>query len=233
MKQIAAFYHFQAVPADQLQALAERLETLGHDAGLVGLVIFATEGMNGTVAGETKEAVIAWLDQTSEILGFPKFNPKWSEAPEWPFRRFGVRLRDEIVTLGKPDVQPLPPKSNTHLSPTEWDNVLENEDCVVLDTRNWYETRIGTFKNAIDPKLEEFNEFGEFVSKAELPKDKKILIFCTGGIRCEKAIVEMNNQGFDQVYQLDGGILNYLNEKPHRNFDGECFVFDHRVAVDQ
>jgi UPF0176 protein len=232
-KQIAAFYHFQAVPQDQLESLAQKLEAHGRDLGLKGLVIFATEGTNGTVSGETREAVIKWLDFASETLGFPKFQPKWSESPEWPFRRFGIRLREEIVTLGKPEVQPLPPKSKTHLSPNEWDEVLENEDCVVLDTRNWYETRIGTFKKAIDPKLEEFSEFSEYVAKAELPKDKKILIFCTGGIRCEKAIVEMNAQGFEEVYQLDGGILNYLAEKPNKNFEGECFVFDNRVAVDQ
>ncbi|RYZ68556.1 MAG: hypothetical protein EOP05_16245, partial [Proteobacteria bacterium] len=181
----------------------------------------------------TREAVYEWLAFASDLLGFPVFSPKWSEAPDFPFRRFGVRMREEIVTLGKPEVQPLPPKSKTHLSPDEWDQALAQEDVVVLDTRNWYETRIGTFKKAIDPKLEEFSEFSEYVAKAEIPKDKKVLIFCTGGIRCEKAIVEMHDQGFENVFQLDGGILNYLAEKPNQNFEGECFVFDNRVAVDQ
>ncbi|HVK60899.1 MAG TPA: rhodanese-like domain-containing protein [Bdellovibrionales bacterium] len=231
--QIAAFYHFQTVPADQVERLAEQLETMGREHGLMGLIIFATEGMNGTISGLTREAVVTYLDEACKLLGFPKMDPKWSEAPSWPFRRFKVAIREEIVTLGKPEVQPLTPKSPTHLSPDEWNRVLEEEDCVVLDTRNWYETRIGTFKNAIDPKLNEFNEFSDYVKQADLPKDKKVLIFCTGGIRCEKAIVEMNQQGFDNVYQLDGGILNYLAQHPNRNFDGECFVFDHRVAVDQ
>lgn len=232
-KQIAAFYHFQSVPADQLDALSETLEKAGNDMGLRGLIIFATEGMNGTISGETREAVLEWLKFASETLGFPAFSPKWSEAPEWPFKRFGVRQRPEIVTLGKPEVQPLPPKSQTHLSPTEWDNAIDNEDVVVVDTRNWYEYKIGTFKKALDPKIEEFSEFSDYVAQSGIPKEKKVLIFCTGGIRCEKAIVEMHNQGYDNVYQLDGGILNYLAEKPNKNFEGECFVFDTRVAVDQ
>lgn len=231
--QIAAFYHFGPVPASSLETLAASLESKGAELGLKGLVIFATEGMNGTISGPDRETVQAWLKIASDALGFPEFQPKWSEAPEWPFRKFKVRLRDEIVTLGKPEVQPLPPKSATHLSPEDWNRAMESEDCIVLDTRNWYETRIGTFKGAIDPKLNEFHEFDTFLEGVDLPKDKKVLIFCTGGIRCEKAIVEMHNHGFENVFQLDGGILNYLEKFPNRNFEGECFVFDNRVAVDQ
>ncbi len=237
MVQIAAFYHFGQVPAKNLEALRQKLESSGRALGLKGLIIFATEGMNGTVCASTKELVLQWLAATSEILDFPKLDPKWSQAPEAPFRRFGVRIRDEIVTLGKPEVRPLPPKSQTHLSPDQWDEMMKHEHVVLLDTRNWYETRIGTFKGAIDPKIEEFSDFSDYVrSKAqsgEIPTDKTVLIFCTGGIRCEKAIVEMHSSGFDKVYQLDGGILNYLAQKPQANFEGECFVFDHRVAVDQ
>lgn len=231
--QIAAFYHFQAVPEARVDELAETIEKLGETHGLRGLIIFATEGLNGTICGPTRESVTNYLAEVTQMLGFPTLTPKWSDAPDWPFRRFKVRVREEIVTLGKPEVQPLPPQSERHLSPEKWNEVMETEECVVIDTRNWYETRIGTFKGAIDPKLNEFTEFSEFVEKTPLPKDKKILIFCTGGIRCEKAIVEMGNQGFDNVYQLDGGILNYLEKFPNRNFEGECFVFDHRVAVKQ
>ena len=231
--QIAAFYHFAPVPKDQLELLADTLEKAGDEMGLKGLLIFATEGLNGTISGTSREAVTSWLDLASAKLGFPKFVPKWSESEEWPYRKFKFRLRDEIVTLGKPEVQPLAPKSPTHVSPEEWDRLIETEDVVVLDTRNWYETRIGTFKGAIDPKLEEFHEFDEYLEKSDLPKDKKFLIFCTGGIRCEKAIVEMHNHGFNDVVQLDGGILNYFEKSPHRNFEGECFVFDNRVAVTQ
>lgn len=235
--QIAAFYHFGPVPADQIETLRKQLEAAGTERDLRGLVIFATEGMNGTISGSDRSVVFAWLKFASELLGFPEFSPKWSEAPVAPFRRFGVRIRDEIVTLGNREVKPLNPGSKTHLSPTEWDEMMAQDDVVVLDTRNWYETRIGTFKNAIDPKIDEFSDFTEFVNAkaetGEIPRDKKVLIFCTGGIRCEKAIVEMHNSGFENVYQLDGGILNYLAEKPNAGFEGECFVFDQRVAVDQ
>lgn len=233
MIQIAAFYHFGPVPSDSLDDLADRLESRGRDLDLKGLVIFASEGINGTISGSNRETVLEWLRFASETLGFPMLEPKWSETEDWPFRKFKIRLRDEIVTLGKPEVQPLAPKSPTHLSPEEWNRAMENEDCVVLDTRNWYETRIGTFKGAIDPKLNEFHEFDEYLEKSDLPREKKVLIFCTGGIRCEKAIVEMHNHGFKNVFQLDGGILNYLEKYPNRNFEGECFVFDTRVAVDQ
>lgn len=233
MLQIAAFYQFGPVPEASLEAIAERLEAEGRALGLKGLIIFATEGINGTIAGLDRESVVQWLKIASETLGFAPFEPKWSEAADWPYRKFKFRLREEIVTLGKPEVQPLPPKSETHLSPEDWNRAIEQEDCVILDTRNWYETRIGTFKGAIDPKLNEFHEFDTYLEEADLPKDKKVLIFCTGGIRCEKAIVEMHNHGFKNVFQLDGGILNYLEKFPNRNFEGECFVFDTRVAVDQ
>jgi UPF0176 protein len=231
--QIAAFYHFGPVAPDRVEALAEELEILGVARGLKGLIIFATEGINGTISGLTREEVLSYLNVVSSILSFPTFNPKWSEAPTAPFRKFKVRVRTEIVTLGKPDVQPLAAKSPTHLSPDEWDKAMSEEGVLVLDTRNWYETRIGKFKGAVDPKLDEFQEFGGYLDKAGVEKGQKILIYCTGGIRCEKAIVEMHNKGFQRVYQLDGGILNYLAKKPNQNFEGECFVFDQRVAVDQ
>jgi UPF0176 protein len=235
--QIAAFYLFGRVPQETIESLRLQLENLGRDLGLRGLVIFATEGLNGTICGEAQSRVSEWLTGASEILGFPEIPRKWSTAPLAPFRRFGVRIREEIVTLGKPEVQPLPPGSKTHLSPDEWDQMIESGEAVLVDTRNWYETRIGTFKGAIDPNIEEFSDFSQVVNKkadaGELSRDQKLMIFCTGGIRCEKAVVEMNNSGFKNVYQLDGGILNYLEQKPEKNFEGECFVFDHRVAVDQ
>jgi UPF0176 protein len=233
MYHIAAFYHFQAIPQDRLEALSQELESLGTESGLRGLIIMATEGVNGTISGPSQESVVAYLSEASSRLGFPLLSPKWSSAPAWPFRRFRIRLRDEIVTLGKPEVQPLPPQSPTHLSPEEWNRVMEEEDVVVLDTRNWYETRIGKFEGALDPNLTEFHSFGEYLEGSGLPREKKVLIYCTGGIRCEKAIVEMHQHGFENVYQLDGGILNYLAKFPNQKFEGECFVFDHRVAVDQ
>ncbi len=239
--QIGAFYHFGPVPsknsADGIETLRTQLEDSGRKSGLKGLVVIAAEGINGTVCGATQKLVLDWLEAASVLLGFPALSAKWSTAPHDPFRRFGVRIRDEIVTLGKPDVQTLAPGSKTHLSPDEWDKMMESGEAVVVDTRNWYETRIGTFKGAIDPKTEEFSDFVKVVNEkaqtGEIPKNKKVMIFCTGGIRCEKAIVEMQTSGFQEVYQLEGGILNYLAQKPNRYFEGECFVFDYRVAVGQ
>lgn len=230
---IAAFYYFQSILPESVEARGAELEELGKNSGLRGLIILAPEGINGTISGQSQEAVITYLEKVSGILGFPKIECKWSQSEEWPFRRFKVRLRDEIVTLGKPEVLPLAPKSPTHLSPKEWDEAIATGDIVMIDTRNWYETKLGKFKGAIDPKLEEFRQFPDFLQQADFSKDQKFLIYCTGGIRCEKAIVEMNNQGFNNVFQLDGGILNYLAQRPDQSFEGECFVFDHRVAVDQ
>lgn len=230
--QIAAFYHFAPVDPARVESLAEKLEKLGNESGLRGLIISATEGINGTISGESREAVSGYLHAASRILDFPPLTPKWSESAAWPFRKFKVRVRREIVTLGKPEVQPLAPKSPTHLSPDEWDRAIE-AGAVVIDTRNWYETRIGKFKGALDPQIEEFRDFSAYLDRAKIEKEQKILIYCTGGIRCEKALVEMNNKGFANVFQLDGGILNYLAHKSSGNFEGECFVFDQRVAVDQ
>ncbi len=230
---VAAFYHFQPLPSLGLENLAQKLETEGESRGLRGLLIFGSEGVNGTISGESREKIDTYLTWLSHTLNFPALKAKYSFAPAWPFLRFRVRVREEIVTLGKPEVLPLSESSQTHLSPAEWDKHLANPETVCIDTRNWYETRIGKFKNAIDPKTEEFTEFPDFVKNSNIDKSKTVLIYCTGGIRCEKAIVEMQNQGFENVYQLEGGILNYLEQRPDQNFEGECFVFDHRVAVDQ
>lgn len=231
--QVAAFYQFRAIANDRVDALARALEKSGEQLGLRGLVILASEGLNATIAGESRKTIESWLSSAEALLGFSQFSPKWSESDVWPFRLFKVRVRSEIVTLGKPEVHPLEPGSETHLSPAQWNKVLESEDCVVLDTRNWYETKIGTFKGAIDPKLNEFSEFSDYLKTSPIAKEQKVLIFCTGGIRCEKAIVEMQSQGFQNVFQLDGGILNYLAQYPNQQFEGECFVFDSRVAVRQ
>lgn len=230
---ILAFYKFHPISAELLQAKQLELEKRGEDLGIRGLAIIGVEGLNATLCGEP-EPLRAFVNEVCAMLGLPNdVKPKESWADMPPFRRMKVKVRDEIVTLGKPEVLPLPPGSPFHLSPDEWDQAMSEEDVLVIDTRNWYETKIGKFKGALDPNIEEFVEFSDYLKKAEIPKDKKILIYCTGGIRCEKAIVEMHGQGFQNVYQLDGGILNYLEQRPNKNFVGECFVFDHRVAIDQ
>lgn len=230
---ILAFYKFHPIAKEILEAKQIELEKRGEEAGIRGLAIIGVEGLNATLCGEP-EALRAFVTEACESLGIPtdvKPKESWADMP--PFRRMKVKVREEIVTLGKPEVLPLPPGSEFHLSPDQWDKMMEQEDVLVIDTRNWYETKIGKFKGALDPNIEEFVEFSDYLKKAEIPKDKKVLIYCTGGIRCEKAIVEMHQQGFKNVYQLDGGILNYLEQRPNKNFEGECFVFDHRVAVDQ
>jgi UPF0176 protein len=229
---IAAFYHFQTIPQEKLKELVVKLNDCASKNGTRGLIILATEGMNGTCAG-SESGLRNFLLEAAKILDFPPLSFKESHADIWPFREFKVRLRSEIVTLGKPEVQPHAPKSHTHLSPEEWDNMMEQEDVVVVDTRNTYETRIGKFQGAIDPEIREFTQFSKFMETSQIDKDKKVLIYCTGGIRCEKATVDLENLGYKNVYQLDGGILNYFKQRPHAKFEGECFVFDARVAVDQ
>jgi UPF0176 protein len=232
MAHIAAFYCFHGLAVDHLPQLKSELEAFAQEHQVYGLVIVGKEGINSTVAS-TRDRLERFLAAVQNRFG-REITPKWSEADEIPFRRFKVKVRPEIVTIGDENLVPMEPKDEWYLDPKEWDRVMkEDPNAVVLDTRNWYETKVGKFRNAIDPHLEEFREFGEYLEKADLAKDKKYLIYCTGGIRCEKAILEMHKQGFNEVYQLRGGILKYLEERPNEEFEGECFVFDHRVAVDQ
>jgi len=188
------------------------------------------EGVNATVSGtasaiaECKRAVEQWLRLTD--LTF-----KDSLGSKHPFQVFKVKIKQEIVTLGQPGLVPASPR-NHHLSPAEWHAALSAPDTTVIDTRNGYEVEIGKFRSAIDFAIDEFSEFPERLARAGLNKEKPVLIYCTGGIRCEKAIVHMHEEGYTNVSQLDGGILNYLKEYPEGEFLGECFVFDYRVAVD-
>ncbi len=228
---VLTFYKFKKIPQEQLTELRTKLELRGEELGLKGLMIFGSEGCNTTLSG-ADEACWQYCENVKQILDLDSLQVKECRAPQHPFRRFKVKIREEIVTLGKPEILPLG-SADRHLSPEEWHRVLSEEDVVLLDTRNWYETKMGKFKGALDPNTDEFHEFPDYLQKVALPKDKKILIYCTGGIRCEKAIVEMSNQGFENVFQLEGGIINYLQKFPNEKFEGECFVFDHRVALDQ
>lgn len=229
---IVSFYRFHSLPKEQVEPTADVLKSAAASVSVYGLVILGEEGINATICG-SDSGIDTFLSRVCEHFSLSRLEAKESRAPKAPFKRFTVKIRDEIVTLGQPGVVPDPDKKDFHLSPEEWHRTLIEEDVVVLDTRNWYETQIGKFKNALDPKIEEFSEFPAYLEKSGIPKDKKVLIYCTGGIRCEKAILEMHRQGFNQTYQLDGGILAYLEKFPNAQFEGECFVFDHRVAVDQ
>jgi UPF0176 protein len=223
---IAAFYKFVPVAQADLARVQQELKAFGEKRGMRGLVLVATEGINGTVCG-TPQAIIEWKEKITAQFGDMNFND--SGADELVFPRWLVKVREEIVALKQEDVHP--DGLRKHLTPQEWNAMMNEEDVVILDTRNTYETAIGTFENAIDPQMTNFKEFADYAKSGAIPKDKKVMMYCTGGIRCEKALIEMEKHGYD-VFQLKGGILGYLKEFPEGKFNGECFVFDHRVSVD-
>lgn len=228
---VTTFYKF--IKLADVPAVQKDLETKADELNVKGLVILGTEGFNSTCAAASLESFEAWKQFIREYFHAPELFFKDSISDKAPFRRFKVKIREEIVTTGIPGVMP-PEGKNHHLSPAEWNRVLkEEDDFVMIDTRNWYEYKIGTFKGALNPNIEKFTDFPEYIEKQGISKDKKMLIFCTGGIRCEKGILELQKQGYDNVFQLEGGIINYMKEFPNDQFEGECFVFDHRVALDQ
>jgi UPF0176 protein len=229
--QAMAFYHFTAFTPAELEQFKTELISASKKMGIKGLIVIAEEGFNGTVAGELQ----ACENFESFLRSYPwgkDFEIKYSPSHFQPFRRFKVDLRPEIVTSKNLDIKV--EGKRRHLSPKEWHDLLNSENPpVVIDTRNDYESRIGTFKGAIAPDIKKFNDFASYLEKTNIPKDKPLLMFCTGGIRCEKAIYEAERLGYTNSYQLDGGILKYFEEYPDGGtFDGECFVFDNRVAVD-
>ncbi|MCB0335752.1 MAG: hypothetical protein KDD62_05580 [Bdellovibrionales bacterium] len=230
MYTVTTFYQFSDLSVSDIESVTTDLYALAQTSSLCGLVIVGHEGVNATVAGDA-QTIVALKKLVRAFPGCSDILFKDSFAHERPFRRFKVKERNEIVTLQAPEIVPHGPCG--HLSPTEWNEVLDSEDVVLLDTRNTYETRVGMFENAVDPNIGMFSEFKDYVAQSGIPKEKKVLMYCTGGIRCEKAALEMRKQGYENVFQLDGGILNYLAQYPHKKFAGECFVFDHRVAVDQ
>lgn len=228
---VHAFYRFIALDGAQLPKLRERIFDAGRQHEIQGLILLATEGVNGTVAGPP-EGMREFNAALRTILGINELEVKENTCPFQPFRRFKVELREEIVSLRSPNL-PKVGGRHGHLSPQEFHAMVGREDVVVVDTRNRYETRIGTFRNAVDPQIDRFSQFPEFLAQSGIPKDKTILMYCTGGIRCEKAIYAAEQLGYQKVFQLDGGILNYFAQIPEGGaFEGECFVFDNRVAVD-
>lgn len=227
---ITTFYHFCSL--DQLEKTKMDLQLIAKENNVLGLIILGTEGFNSTVCAPREHDLENFKSALQKYFKVIVDNFKDSKAELPPFRRMTIKIRDEIVTAGLPGRSPHE-GINHHLSTDEWDYVLKNEnDFVLIDTRNWYEYKIGTFKGAINPNIEKFTEFPSFFESQSIPKNKKILIFCTGGIRCEKGILELQNKGYDNVYQLQGGILKYMQDKPNQEWVGECFVFDNRVAVD-
>jgi UPF0176 protein len=227
---VATFYKFVSLP-DFAEKQAPLLSYC-QSQGIKGTILLAAEGINATIAGSRQgiEAVLAFLRADPRLADL---EPKESYAEIQPFERMKVRLKAEIVTMGLPEVDPNQ-QVGTYVTPTEWNNLISDPEVVVIDTRNDYEVNIGTFKKAQNPQTQSFREFPEYVTQNLDPNQhKKVALFCTGGIRCEKASSFLLSQGFSEVYHLKGGILKYLEEVPTEEslWEGECFVFDERVAV--
>lgn len=221
---ITSFYQFTPQTSSEIAARKGQLEA-GLE-GMLGLILLAPEGINGTVAGTQEQ-----IQSFKQIVG-GDLHYKDSTSEEAPFKTARVVVKPEIVGMKRPDIFP-EEDENYHLSAREWHEMLSAENPpIVIDTRNWYETKIGVFKGAVDPGITTFSQWGEFADTADLPKDQPVLIYCTGGIRCEKVMVDLRARGLEKVYQLRDGILGYLAEYPDGLFEGECFVFDDRVAVD-
>lgn len=231
---IAAFYKFFRFPdyAERRQALAQKFCALG----IKGSVLIAEEGVNGTIAGRP-EAIDEALATLRALPGAEALEAKFSEAADMPFARLKVRLKREIVTMGVPGTDPNS-LVGTYVKPEDWNALIADPDTVLIDTRNDYEVAIGTFEGAIDPQTESFREFPAwfraFREKLDAEGRKpKIAMFCTGGIRCEKATSFVKAEGVDDVFHLEGGILKYLETVPEAEtrWRGDCYVFDERVSV--
>ena len=230
---VASFYRFHDL--GDVKAFRDRLQAFCDERSVLGTILVAAEGFNGTICGqeETILEVFHWIERQMG-LDVP-VEARWTDATEAPFRRMRVRVKKEIVTLGRPDILPHR-KTGRYVPPEQWNALIENPEVLVIDTRNRYEVEVGTFPRAIDPGTDSFRQFTEFAQRlAETSRDRPLAMFCTGGIRCEKATALMLELGFEEVYHLQGGILNYLTEMPdtENRWQGECFVFDTRVAVDK
>ena len=227
---VCALYKF--VTLENYEAMRQPLLDAMLENHIKGTLLLAAEGINGTISGprEGIDNLLAYLNADVRI------NPvssKESLHDDAPFYRTKVKLKKEIVTLGVEGIDPLK-TVGTYVKPQDWNALISDPDVTVIDTRNDYEIEIGTFKHAIDPKTQTFREFPEYVKEHLDPsKNKKVAMFCTGGIRCEKSTAYLKEQGFDEVYHLEGGILQYLEDVPKEEslWEGDCFVFDNRVAV--
>jgi UPF0176 protein len=232
--EVAAFYQFARLP--DFRELREPLRAICVRLQLKGSVLLAHEGINGTIAGEPAaiDALIAEL-QSGPLFGgrLDNLELKFSSAAAMPFARLKIRLKKEIVTLGDAAVDPTR-QVGLYVEPSDWNALISMPDTLVIDTRNVFEVAMGTFEGAVDPGISSFGQFKEFAARhLDSEKHRKIAMFCTGGIRCEKASAYLLAQGFSEVYHLKGGILRYLEGVPvgQSRWHGECFVFDERVAL--
>lgn len=230
---VKTFYAFSPLKESDLPAAYAEITATASERNVLGLVIMGKEGMNTTLTSQDAAGLDSFVEYVIQRLELKEVSLiKTSYSERRPFKRFDIKLRAEIVTIGNENIVPKT-LDHHHLSPEEWHKKMQSGDVVIVDTRNDYETKIGKFKNAIELDIKEFRDFPDKMRELGTDKEKPHLIYCTGGIRCEKAIYELENQGFKNVYQLEGGILNYIEKFPNQLFEGECFVFDARVALDQ
>jgi UPF0176 protein len=231
---VAAFYQFAALP--DFRELREPLRAICADLKLKGSVLLAQEGINGTLVGAA-DAIDALIEELrrGDLFGgrLDNLELKFSHAQAMPFQRLKIRLKKEIVTLGDASVDPTR-QVGIYVDPADWNDLIAAQDTLVIDTRNAFEVAMGTFAGAIDPGIKSFGQFKDFAARHLDPaKHRKVAMFCTGGIRCEKASAYLLSRGFAEVYHLKGGILKYLEHVSvaESRWRGECFVFDDRVAL--
>ncbi len=228
---VAALYRF--VPIEDVAALRTILRRSFVEMDLCGTLLIAPEGINGTLAGASDEIIDQMLEILAEQTGLLRSDVKFSQSPEKPFNKLKIRLKREIITFNQAQADPNKMKG-VYVGPEDWNDLISDPEVVVLDTRNVYETMIGKFAKARDPQIERFTDFANYVRQNLDPaRDKKIAMYCTGGIRCEKASAFMRAEGFSEVYHLKGGILKYLEKISAEKsmWQGECYVFDRRMAV--
>ena len=226
---VAALYRFAPLPDYEARRLP--LAELCKAHGIRGTLLLASEGVNGTIAG-SRDGLETDIEHLRSAPGFACLDVKWSLAPAMPFIRLKVRLKREIVTMGVEDIDPNE-AVGTYIKPEDWNALISDPGVVVVDTRNDYEVAIGTFEGAVNPNTESFREFPRWADQHLEDGTRRVAMFCTGGIRCEKATAYLKAKGFDEVYHLEGGILKYLEtvDPSDTLWRGECFVFDQRVSV--
>lgn len=227
MYEVILYYNFTPIK-DEVRFCKEH-KNFCRELGLKGRIYISSEGLNGTAAG-TREQIERYKKFVWSLSGFEDTEFKQDQSEYIPFAKLICKVREEIVALHKEDVNPK--HGGNHLRPAEWRKIMESdEEYVMIDVRNNYESKIGHFKGALKPDLENFYDFPQWLQEANIPKNKKVLMYCTGGIRCEKFSVLMKEEGWDDVNQLHGGILNYSKEEEGKHFEGKCFVFDDRLVV--
>ena len=227
---IYTFYRFKNLK--KIKNLKIELDKFSDNKLILGTILVANEGINGTVSG-TKKNLDLLIKKIRKLLKIKKLSLKISKNQFLPFYRLKIRLKKEIVTIGDNSINP-EKVSGKYIQPENWDKIINNTNYLIIDTRNEYEISIGSFKNAFNPKTKSFRNFPDRIKSIKIDKNQPIAMFCTGGIRCEKASSYLIKSGFKDVSQLDGGILNYLEykkDKKNNSWQGECFVFDNRVSV--